>query len=167
MISAGYLRKNSIKDLEHKAWNLLAGSMAQNEGVTGADLMVFTAAVMNICMLMPDHISENDEKGLVLSESQVTKIHKEFYELYTNKNSTLQKLSYNSTRDKENGPSFTPALCEQSLKMAASARGRQHFAEGCEDHASMLIRLKEQQERHGVFFLFFRNKTAKKGNEKN
>lgn len=120
--------------LEQKAWEFLDGE--ENDGVTPQKLLSFLAAVMNISLSQQCDIKKCDK----YSNIEIQKIHKEYNEYYINKKASNIA---NTNQNKENGLTFAPKLCENSIKMASTMR-----ISGLEDHATTLIKQKDIQEKY-------------------
>lgn len=88
--------RSGEESLEQRLWELLYED--KHKGVKSERLMVFLAAIMNVQIVQQevDNIYSVLDKELLLSKKQVAKIHKEFYDYYSNKNLSTEKTKGNS-----------------------------------------------------------------------
>ncbi len=148
-------------ELEQRLWEILQGE--RRGGILAANLRTFLGAVMKIRLLpigeapfdAGDTYGDFGADGVYhIGAEQAARIHREFGEWYVNRSALGQR---DTTHSKE-GPaeySFSPRLCEQSLKMAMTARGSTASAaagyknpeERSVAHVQQLIQLKEQQDK--------------------
>ena len=149
LITGGYVKKSIMFEEESdsrelKIWRILEGE--QRDGVHSDNLRTFLAAIMKISV--EDSADSQEEYGEFaedgtyhISPAQIKRVHKEFINCFTNRCAFMPRLS----KDKENSqPSFSPVLCEQSVKIANRAR-----VEGDRvSHTQMLIKVKEQQQKY-------------------
>eukprot|EP00826_Nyctotherus_ovalis_P065849 TRINITY_DN9695_c0_g2_i14.p1 TRINITY_DN9695_c0_g2~~TRINITY_DN9695_c0_g2_i14.p1 ORF type:complete len:327 (+),score=65.86 TRINITY_DN9695_c0_g2_i14:477-1457(+) len=88
--------RSGEESLEQKLWELLHED--KHKGVKSERLMIFLAAIMNVQIIQQevDNAYGVLDKELLLSKKQVAKIHKDFYDYYSNKNLSTERTKGNS-----------------------------------------------------------------------
>lgn len=130
----GVTKEDEATTLVLKMWQELEGE--KNNGITSDNLRVFTGAIMKI--LLSPEIDVNtknryggftEDGGYIVSQTQATKIHKDFNLLYLNRTAFANAPVNKTQEDAE--CSFKPVICEKSVVLAGNYRekivGKSHL----------------------------------------